>query len=316
MDNTLRLKIGEVELDVTGSPELIERERNFFLETVLPLAVEHSDMLIPPEVPAAEGDEHGPGDPKEIYEIPEAKYIDGKLVYAQRDLLNPDVDLKEYCAGFGKLTLKSTILACAYFDRHRGRGKTFTSMDIQDYYKRMDRPVPFNVYYGLKHLEKEEQIVMVSEPGTRPMLFELTRKGMDAVEAYVPPPPQPKRRRRRAKRKIAPTTESLRDIRRDKVKFKSFPAAKKLANNEERIVLAFKALEDAGFGTEFTINDIGFVIDEIFDHYIAIGTLRAAFYDTAMFFDMREHPADRRAKLRFLNEKGRAEVARILAEVK
>ncbi len=313
MDNTLRLKIGEVELDVTGSPELIERERNFFLETVLPLVVEHSETLLPPEPP--EEGEFGRGDPGELFEAPEVRYIDGELVYAQRDLLNPAVDLKEYCAGFGKLTLKSTILACAYFDRHRGRGKTFTSLDVQDYYKRMDRPVPFNVYYGLKHLEKEEQIVMVSKPGTRPMTFELTPKGIEAVEIYVPPLPKPKKRHRTTKRKVAPTTETLRDIRRDKARFKDFPAAKKLANNEDRIVLAFKALEDTGFGSEFTINDIGFVIDEIFDHYIAIGTLRAAFYDTAGFFDMREHPADRRAKLRYLNEKGRAEAARILAEI-
>ncbi|WP_100489196.1 hypothetical protein [Sporolactobacillus pectinivorans] len=181
MENHVKFKIGEIEFEADGSAEVVERERNVFLNALLPAAVDAIARTrgVIREKSYFEDESHRKLLPIDIDESTV------RSTALDEDLSR--VSLSSFIKKYGVLNDQDFTLIAIYFDEGKNSTRMFSSEDVKRYYSDARRSEYSNYSVLLGTLIKKGLIMDAPNAENKaPKQYELTADGIAYVESYDP----------------------------------------------------------------------------------------------------------------------------------
>lgn len=174
MQNKVRFKIGDIEFEAEGDAEVIARERNEFISTLLPLAVDAMTRTISnKQIP-------------QITTLPQSAIID------ETDLSQGAEDwsrtsLASFIKEKGAESHTDFILCAMYFKEKKKEIHSFSSVTAKQFFSEAKKPLPANIKGLINQLVKRGHIMeSTSAKGVTPTEYILTSKGEEYVNGLCP----------------------------------------------------------------------------------------------------------------------------------
>lgn len=264
MENRVRFKIGEIEFEAEGSAEVIERERSFFNNTILPAAI---DALV-----RTRGAVVTMQDTQriEIQESQQTAVITTEDALPELTATNPTVDfsrigLVSFAKSKGADAHYDFILCAVYYNEKRNNVSSFSSATLKDLYSEAKKPLPNNLSMSLSELVKKGLIMEdVTAKGSNPKMYVLTAEGEEYVENMHPidskekkPASKPRKQRQKAESEYSA-------INCDDLNLSKYPEIKSLKDFKEKMLLILYIITNEGKGEWFTTADVICLMTDIF----------------------------------------------------
>lgn len=186
MENRVKFKIGEIEFEAEGSAEVIERERNVFMNALLPAAV---DAIV--RTRGVEGSTQY----IENHEMPLIEQIDSPMKTDDNpnaiNISSQDysrTSLPAFINQFGNVNDQDfTLISVYYYEKKNNETVSFSSETIKQYYAEARRK-PYSNYSGLlAELVKKGYIMDDPNAEKKTLKFYImTNSGINYVEIYRP----------------------------------------------------------------------------------------------------------------------------------
>lgn len=186
MENRVKFKIGEIEFEAEGSAEVIERERNVFMNALLPAAV---DAIV--RTRGVEGSTQY----IENHEMPLIEQIDSPMKTDDNpiaiNISSQDysrTSLPAFINQFGNVNDQDfTLISVYYYEKKNNETVSFSSETIKQYYAEARRK-PYSNYSGLL-AELVKKGYIMDDPNAEkkpPKFYIMTNSGINYVETYRP----------------------------------------------------------------------------------------------------------------------------------
>ncbi|OTO65558.1 hypothetical protein, partial [Enterococcus sp. 12E11_DIV0728] len=161
MKNQVKFKIGEIEFEAAGSSEIIEREREYFLNNILPVAVDSiritKQINATPVYPET-FESNNVSFPEQEKSVQSIENISKTTIpYAEEDVSR--TNLATFLTEFGDVTEADFILISAYYDEKRNHVESFSVENVKNYYEEARRPKYSNNSALLNQLAKKSLII-------------------------------------------------------------------------------------------------------------------------------------------------------------
>lgn len=272
----LKLKIGEIEFEAEGPVEAVEQQREIFVNGVLPAAVNamaqtrstiESRPYIEtvPETPVLEAGE---------VETTPAKSEINEVDYSR-------ISLASFIKPYGTLSDQDYVLVAAYFDEKKNGVKVFSTENVKQYYADGRRQAYSNNSELVRQLAKKGYIMdaAVPEGAKAGKYYMLTQDGIAYVEGYTPKEDSGEKKKTRVKAKKACSTYSGAYVsaNADDLNLKKYPAVKSLPGSKEQIVMAMFIVTNEGKGEWFTVDDLVYLLINVFEVPTSIDTINGVF---------------------------------------
>lgn len=185
MENRVKFKIGEIEFEAEGSAEVIERERNVFMNALLPAAV---DAIVRTR---------GVDSANQYIENNETPLIeqvdspindnDSSVIVNNQPQDFSRTSLSAFLSNKGVLSEQDFVLMAAYYDEKKNKVKSFNSETVKQYYSDARRPKCSNISDALLKLTQKGYIMDdESAEQKSPKPYTLTTQGIEYIETYTP----------------------------------------------------------------------------------------------------------------------------------
>ena len=184
MESRLKFKIGEIEFEAEGDADVIERERNAFMQFVLPAAV---DAVVKTGI--SRGGESYMDINEANVPLIEERGISSGIEHNQgREENNYDrMNLASFIQDKGVLSEQDFVLFAAFFDEKKNGKRYFTKEDVDQYYAEARRTKPSNVSMCLNQLAKKGYIMdadTVEQKVSKPYI--VSSSGIRFIDDYIP----------------------------------------------------------------------------------------------------------------------------------
>ena len=255
MGNKIRFKIGEIEFEAEGSAEIIERERNIFMSTLLPSAV--NAIVSTSGIVKSSQYENTIEQLSESHILPEnntCEIINDVTTVLPLNMDFTKTSLATFIKSKGADAHYDFILCAVYFNEKRNRITSFSSTTIKELYSEAKKPAPNNISMSLSELVKKGLIMEdPSAKGSNPKEYILTNEGEKFVDVM-----QPKEKKVQVKtRKVRPKEKSAyADINCDELNLQNYPEIKTLKSFKEKMMLALYIVTKEHKGEWFTAADV------------------------------------------------------------
>lgn len=301
MDNKVKFKIGEIEFEAVGTAEVIERERNVFLTTLLPAAV---DAIV-----------------RTRGEVKGTQYISADAQQATLEM-NPDnstpitlpkkellmdlsrTSLSSFINEYGDIGDQDFVLIAAYYDEKKNGISSFSSESVMQYYSDARRTKYSNIS-ALLRLLTQKGLIMDDPKAEKqiPKLYILTAKGIDYVENYQP---KEAKEKKPAKQKKAGSKSKSRyeGINVDDLNLKNYPNVKSLHDFKEKMMLILYIITNEQAGEWFTTTDVLYLMTDVFGEAASKGQINGVFKREKLWFKVENMEGSNRDVKRKLLNKG------------
>ena len=118
MDSKIRFKIGEIEFEAEGSADIIAREREAFMQVLLPAAI---DAIVKTRVERETETSIELGDKKDIPLISEETMVADNIMSSEENYSR--INLAAYIKNKGRISEQDFTLFAAYFDEKKNKKK-------------------------------------------------------------------------------------------------------------------------------------------------------------------------------------------------
>ncbi len=231
MDNILKVhfRIGEIEFKAEGSSSDVERERQSFTETLLPLAI---DAMV---------------QTKGV--IAETKYIDTKEIQMlssfesnssddlkQNKMNNTPISVNEFIKSKGFLSKIDNAIGLIYHNELNNGKLSFSSDELRAYFTSAKQTPPANPSDIINKLVKKAFIMETSDKGK----YQITAAGEEYIENYIAK--NPSKKKKPSKRIRSKSKSSFKDINIDTLNLKSYPEIKVQNPFKNRMMLTLYIL--------------------------------------------------------------------------
>lgn len=258
MTNKVKFKIGEIEFEAEGSPEILERERTVFMNSILPAAVEALVQTKPVNQPVI---------------IPEQPV---RFLPEETKSVNDNISISE-CYDFSKTSLVSYLkskgadshydfIVCSmYFEQKRNGITSFSSKTIKELYAEAKKPTPGNLSMSLSELVKKGLIMEdPSEKGKKPIQYVLTSDGELFVETLEPSKDlKPKKSVTKTHKTKGKIKSKYASINIDELNLKKYPDIKLLNGFKEKMMLLLYIVVKENKGDSFSVVDIQCLLTDL-----------------------------------------------------
>lgn len=301
MDNKVKFKIGEIEFEAEGSAEVVERERNVFLNALLPAAV---DAIV-----RTRGAENA------------VQYISADSTPALLDSASQDVlplsinstndtgidfsrtSLCSYISKFGYIGDQDFALIAAYYDEKKNGTSSFSSETVKQYYTDARRTKYSNVSELLRQLAQKGLIM--DDPNAEkktPKFYILTNEGINYVENYQPKD-EPEKKTSKPRKTRAKTKSDYEGIDVDNLHLDAYPDVKSLNDFKEKMMMVLYIVTNEKAGEWFTTSDVLYLMTDVFGEAATKGQVNGVFKRERLWFKA-ENVADnkRDVKRKLLNQ--------------
>lgn len=301
MDNKVKFKIGEIEFEAEGSAEVVERERNVFLNTLLPAAV---DAIV-----RTRGAEKA------------VQYISADSTPALMDSALQDVlplstistsgtgidfsrtSLCSYISKFGHIGDQDFALIAAYYDEKKNGTSSFSSETVKQYYTDARRTKYSNISGLLRQLAQKGLIM--DDPNTEkktPKFYILTNEGINYVENFQPKD-ESEKKTSKPKKARAKTKSDYEGINVDNLHLDAYPDVKSLKDFKEKMMMVLYIVTNEKAGEWFTTSDVLYLITDIFGEAATEGQIKGVFKREKLWFKVENIDGSKRdVKRKLLNQ--------------
>lgn len=247
MDKHLRLKckIGEIEFEAEGNPEDVERQREVFSSSILPLAVQAMMQT------------------KSL-----GSYIDNPIV---QELTLEEKENTEYSKKTQKMSTNEflkfkgfvsqidiAIGLIYYFETIKSIG-SFSSDDLKHYFSDAKIPVPSNPSDVINRLIGKTYIMGADEKGK----YKLTMTGEEYVEKFVPKEGKQRKSSTKSNRKGQKQDTIYKDLNADDLHLNQYPEIKKLDSFKKQMMLTLYIVSEEGIGEAFGTADVQHIMTDV-----------------------------------------------------
>lgn len=302
MDSKIRFKIGEIEFEAEGSADIIAREREAFMQMLLPAAI---DAIVKTRVERETETYIELGDKKDIPLISEQTISEETMV--ADDIMSSEenysrINLAAYIKNKGRISEQDFTLFAAYFDEKKNKKKFFTKDDVDRYYSEARRTKPANISMSLNRLAEKGFIMdadMVEQKIPKPYIISV--EGIKYIEEFQPKNDTEKNRTksRKAQSKIESEYKS---INLDDLNLSQYPEVKSFKDFKEKMMLVLYIITTEGMGEWFTTKDVVFLLSDIFGESVTKDQVNGVFGREKLWFKVEKVQGNKRdSKRKLLN---------------
>ena len=280
MENKVKFKIGEIEFEAEGSAEVIQREREVFLNALLPAAVDAivrtrgaeraAQYVIADETPAllTEGN----------HEASEVSCDKATSIDWSR------TSLSSYISKFGDVGDRDFVLIAAHYDEQKNGTKSFSIESVKQYYAEARRPKYSNNSQLLLDLAKKGLIM--DDPNAEkktPKYYVITTEGIKYIENYQPQE-QTEKKPTKAKKPRPKGKTSYEGINVDDLHLSNYPEIKNLHDFKEKMMMVMYIVTNEKVGEWFSTVDILYLLTDVFGEPATIGQVNGVFKREKLWF--------------------------------
>lgn len=294
----LKYKVGQIEFEAEGPADAVEQQRVNFMSAVLPAAVDAMERT-----QSVEKYNHQYIDTTQDAPLLENKTIKITKSDEYVDETFSRTNLASYIKKYGYLSDQDFVLFAAYFDEKKNGTVSFSSENVTQYYKDVRRPAYSNKSELLRQLAKKGYIMDAPTPeGAKSRnFFMLTDDGIQYIKSYVPKEEKGEKKKVHTKpKKSASNTSVYTKITADDLNLKNYPALKSLSGAKEQIILAMYIVTNEGEGEWFTVDDVIYLLVNIFELPANIDMVNGVFRRNKSMFLKEKDPSNKKALRRKL----------------
>ncbi len=296
MESRLKFKIGEIEFEAEGDADVIERERNAFMQFVLPAAV---DAVVKTGI--SKGKEVCLDVNETAVPLIEEREILSPIAHNEgKEEKNYDrMNLASFLQDKGVLSEQDFVLFAVYFDEKKNRKAFFTKEDVDLYYSEARRTKPSNVSMCLNQLAKKGYIMdsNVAEQKV-PKPYMLSANGIRFVEEYVPKDKgDNKGTGKRCRKKEVKKKSKYTDLDLDQLNLEKYPSVSDIKNFKDQMILLMFIITEEGKGEWFSTADILCVMTDLFGEPATRDQVNGVFKREKIWFKSEKKDGEIKRKL-------------------
>lgn len=299
MENKVKFKIGEIEFEAEGSAEVIEREREIFMNALLPAAVE-----------AIVRTRGGSANTQYVAATSTMPLIGDSCSVAEiNQCQNEDIDwqrtsLSSYIGKFGKVSDRDFVLISAYYYEQKNGIKSFSIESVKQYYNEARRNKYSNPSQLLTDLAKKGFIMDdTNSEKKHPKHYIITNEGIDYIKHYVPQEQEEKKVLKARKPRLKVKT-SYDGINVDELHLEKYPEIKKLGDFKEKMIMVMYVVTNEKAGEWFSTADVMYLLTDIFGEAATIDQVNGVFKREKLWFKGEYQEDNKKSLKRKLLNKG------------
>lgn len=253
MENRVRFKFGEIEFEAEGNAEVIERERDIFMNKLLPSAIE---AVVKTRSYSMEP----------VIEERKPLLIAEEVVAYQSPISDElsRTSLSSFLVKYGNYSEQDFVLLSAYYDEVKNNNESFTSETVKKYYAEARRKEYSNVSELLRQLAKKGLIMDApnsEEKGCKQYI--LTADGIDYIKNYVPKKDDAKPKK--STRKVKTTIQDSRyaSLNADCLKPEKYVDVCSLGKFLDQMIMVMYIVTKEDLGEWFTTEDVQYLLTKI-----------------------------------------------------
>lgn len=280
MENKVKFRIGEIEFEAEGSAEVIEREREIFLSSLLPAAVDaiKNTRGVSYQKQIVESNETTP-----LLQSVSSDISEGSLL---EDIDFSRTSLVSFISEFGSLSEQDFVLFAAYYEEMKaGEQISFCKDSVVHYYEDARRTKYSNNSELLRQLAKKGFIMDAPNSEKKnPKYYILTSKGIDYLKTYQPKQNEQKKQTSHSKKARTKVKSIYDGINVDALNLSNYTAIKDLKDFKEKMLMVMYIITHENAGEWFTVNDIMYLLTDIFGEPATIDQVKGVFNREKLWF--------------------------------
>lgn len=300
MENKVKFKIGEIEFEAEGSAEVIEREREVFMNALLPAAI---DAIVKTRV-ENRNTQYIETEPS-VAMIGESSFSPIGMRQSQTENIDwGRTSLSSYIGKFGKVNDRDFVLISAYYYEQKSGIKSFSIESIKQYYLEARRAKYSNPSQLLLDLAKKGLIM--DDPDSEkkiPKNYIITNEGIDYIQKYQPQE-QDEKKITKARKVGAKNKTNYEGINVDKLNLSKYPEIKKLHDFKEKMLMVMYIVTNEKVGEWFSVADVMYLLTDVFGEAATINQINGVFKREKLWFNKSELAEDNKkeVKRKLLNQ--------------
>lgn len=283
MNNTkLKIKYGQVEFEIEGDSATVAREREQFLNT-LPVLFSTTNKVFST-------------DRNNINtEINYAENNETKLITKSHALYD---NINTFFRDKGFETNNDLCLAVSYFLQECEGVESIDSLCIKERLKKAKMAIPGNISLSINQLTKKGYLQPFDNPDSSIASYYVTTDGKDYIEQFVKKDIG-KTNKKTTKKKVTKITESrYSSVNKEMLNLENYPSIIDLQSTKDKIMLLFYIFKDNNIGEYFTVQDVIYVMSNVFNEKITRDMVSGQFKNDSskMYYDKRNLDGNTRLK--------------------
>ncbi len=286
MSNKYNIKIGTVELSLDGEADYIEKERAFFFEKILPLAVESASYTrnVQSASPILETD---------YSEIP-------RISTSNITQLSINEFLKQKCLS----SYNDMAMALIYYNEKFNNVTEISSDDLKTCFGNAKIKLPSNVSDIINQLVKKGYIQSVKNSSSSTKLYSMTVTGEEYIETYQPKDNAKSKASSKVRKPRSKTPSKYASLTREELNIEKYPPLKSFKDFKEKMMIALYIVTTEGKGEYFTTADVQYVLTDILGEKSTTDQINGVFRRETNWFNEISDPQNKKTVLRKLLNQG------------
>lgn len=268
MNNSrLKIKYGSIEFEIESDPATIEKERTAFLETLPSIAVLS-------KMPS------GSENYNELIEQDETK-----LISLKDDPINANINVFMNEKGFS--TDIDKCLAIIYFMNVNERIEYVDSSNVKERMQKAKLSIPRSISVAFNGLTTKGFIQPIDQEDKGLTKYYITDEGKSYIESYVKKDRKIKSSAKKNKLMQTSVENRYSFLTKEMMQLEKYPDFSKLNSTKEKIMLIMYILKDIEKGEYFTINELTYIVSNIFNERLTLDAIKGVFKNasSAKYFD-------------------------------
>lgn len=267
-ETKLRMKFSNIEFEIESDSETVEKERKSFLETLPDIISLSSNFIVM----------DSQNQPKVLDET--------KLVEDNTTILKlTDITINTFINEKGFATDNDKCLGIIYYMTIYENCDNIDSISLRNRMKEARLALPQNLSQCLGQLTKKGFIQPNRELEKKIKCYYLTEEGKSYINTYVK---KEKKKSATVKRKSSKEIESFYStLTREDLSLEKYPRVNDVKANKDKIMLTMYLICKENKGEYFTVNDLIYIMSNIFNEKVTKDIVSGIFKRNPLFFNKR-----------------------------
>ena len=268
-NSKLKIKYGMIEFEIESDPQTIEKERKAFMETLPSIA-----LMARPQTYDSE-------------EVSSLQVEETKSLPLSKSNISSNINTFMIDKGFSSDIDK--CLGVIYFMNNVENVEYIDTSMVKERMQKAKLSIPKSISVAFNSLTTKGYIQPIEQEEKGLTKYYITAEGKRIVEEYVKKEAKGRSTVKKVKniKKTLETNYSF--LTKEMMNLENYPDFHKLKNSKDKIMLIMYIMKDINKGEYFTVNDIKYIISNIFNDRLTDDTIKGVFKNksTAKFFDKR-----------------------------
>ena len=284
----VKYKFGQIEFEAEGDSYDVEKQRDYFMNAIVPIATAIVNNVIKQEDAI----------------MPSKTHLQPTLIDKQPEKSSANTNrtnLITYLKQFGKLNNNDFVLFAAYYNEGSSNSLyTFALEDVRSFFQEARRSVPRNPSDILQKLAKKGLIVNDNNQDNKNQKsYLISQDGINYINTYTA---KTKNQKKNAKSTVNAAQESLYScLTIDDLNISKYPDIRTIKNSKEKIILVMYIITNENKGIWFKNSDLEYILLNLFDTHVTKDQVSNVFRKKSWFETKKDEACSRQLTHRMLS---------------